>query len=74
MSKFYSVDNAFRFGERQDGEFVLMVKDSDDSEPHMTTVRSYNKFELLDIANLLNLAPEILRSRAKAMTTGKKVA
>lgn len=66
--KSYSVDKAHKWGQHIEGEFVLLVQDEDDSQPHLTTVRGFSEIEMRDIANLLNLAPEILRHRAKSMS------
>lgn len=65
--KTYSMDSAYVFGKRQQ-HYVLLAQSEYDAVSHLTGICSTDPFDLKDLVNLLNICPEELIERAKAMT------
>ena len=75
MKKHYSMDSRYVFGDQKQ-DYVLLAQDEEEAVPHLTGIMATDPMNLQDLVNLLNICPEELIERAKAMNyemmTGKK--
>jgi hypothetical protein len=64
--KTYGFENVHTWGQVHPDQYIVTV--TEDGETRLTTIRVSDPCEVRDIVNLLNAAPEVLRSRVRQMT------